>query len=154
MVDRYWKRWVHEYLPIIARRTKWFVDVEPIMPNDLVMIVNDSTRNGWIRGRVLEIITGPDGRCRQAVVRTSTGVYKRAVAKLARLDVRSNQQMLRAGEHVTWTNTCPKIDPSMECGTETKERYEGCWVVDDRREREWIDKREEETRSKYELNKR
>lgn len=44
-------------------------------------------RNQYIRGRVEKVFIGRDGRVRQALVRTATGVYRRPVAKLALLDV-------------------------------------------------------------------
>ncbi|XP_055590478.1 uncharacterized protein LOC129742585 [Uranotaenia lowii] len=87
MVDHFWRRWIREYLPTIARRTKWFSDVKPIEQGDLVIIVNEAERNGWMRGRILNFIEAKDGRRRQAVVQTAHGVLRRPVAKLARLDI-------------------------------------------------------------------
>ncbi|XP_055594694.1 uncharacterized protein LOC129745574 [Uranotaenia lowii] len=86
-VDQFWYRWVREYLPTITRRTKWFHDTKEIVPGDLVIIVNESERNGWTRGRVVSLSTAADGRKRRAVVQTSSGLLRRAVAKLARLEV-------------------------------------------------------------------
>lgn len=87
-LDHFWKRWVREYLPTLTRRTKWFGEVQPIEPGSLVMIVDDTKRNGWIRGRVLEVVIGQDGRIRQALVQTSGGVFRRPVSKLAVLDLK------------------------------------------------------------------
>ncbi|XP_055590345.1 uncharacterized protein LOC129742470 [Uranotaenia lowii] len=87
MVDQFWRRWIKEYLPTISRRTKWFQDTPPIEKGDLVVIVNDTERNGWIRGRVIGFIEAKDGRRRQAAVQTSKGVMTRPMAKLARLDL-------------------------------------------------------------------
>lgn len=87
MVDQFWRRWVREYLPTIARRTKWFEEVKPIEVGDLVIIVDEKIRNGWVRGRVVEVIVGRDGRVRDAVVQTIDGMVHRPVTKLARLDV-------------------------------------------------------------------
>ncbi|XP_043069120.1 uncharacterized protein [Drosophila bipectinata] len=36
MRDRFWKRWVHEYLPTLLRRERWCKHVEPIRRGDLV----------------------------------------------------------------------------------------------------------------------
>ncbi|XP_062715911.1 uncharacterized protein LOC134291768 [Aedes albopictus] len=87
LLDQFWVRWIKEYLPTITKRTKWFVDSKPVSAGDLVMIVEDRLRNGWIRGRVLRVFPGRDGRCRSANVKTSTGVLRRPVAKLAVLEV-------------------------------------------------------------------
>lgn len=87
MVDQFWRRWVREYLPTIARRTKWFEEVKPIEVGDLVVIVEEKIRNGWVRGRVAKISVGRDGRVREAVVQTADGMVHRPVSKLAKLDV-------------------------------------------------------------------
>lgn len=40
-----------------------------------------------VRGLVEEVFTGLDGRVRQAIVRTSTGCFRRPVSKLAVLEI-------------------------------------------------------------------
>ena len=55
------------------------------------MIVENSVRNGWIRGKVLEVCKGMDGRARRAVVQTSKGILRRPMAKLAKLDLDSGE---------------------------------------------------------------
>ncbi|XP_062538391.1 uncharacterized protein LOC134206679 [Armigeres subalbatus] len=98
MVDSFWRRWIREYLPTIARRTKWFEEVKPVDVGDLVIVVTEVARNGWIRGRIIEVIRGRDGRIRQAVVQTSKGVIRRPIAKLAVLDVmNSNVAQKKSG---------------------------------------------------------
>ncbi|XP_039438455.1 uncharacterized protein LOC120419726 [Culex pipiens pallens] len=87
MLDNFWRRWIREYLPTIARRTKWFEEVKPIEVGDLVIVVEEKVRNGWIRGRIVEAYKGRDGRIRDATVQTADGLLRRPVAKLARLDL-------------------------------------------------------------------
>ena len=87
IMDQFWRRWIKEFLPVITRRCKWFTECEDIKVGDLVLVVGESTRNQWIRGRVEEVFVGRDNRVRQAVVRTSTGVLRRPVVKLAVLDI-------------------------------------------------------------------
>ncbi|XP_055585344.1 uncharacterized protein LOC129738178 [Uranotaenia lowii] len=86
-LDVFWKRWLKEYMPIIRRRSKWFKQVRPIEVGDLVLVVDNKVRNGWIRGRVEEVVTGSDDQVRQVYVRTANGVLRRAVHNLALLDV-------------------------------------------------------------------
>ncbi|XP_062704642.1 uncharacterized protein LOC134286945 [Aedes albopictus] len=87
--NRFWKRWVTDYLPEITRRTKWFVHTKPIEMNDIVVIVDPkSPRNCWPRGRIINIHLGKDGQPRSATVRTTSGIYERPTTKLAVLDVR------------------------------------------------------------------
>ncbi|XP_062703000.1 uncharacterized protein LOC134285705 [Aedes albopictus] len=87
--NRFWKRWVTDYLPEITRRTKWFVHTKPLEINDVVVIVDPkSPRNCWPKGRIINVQPGRDGQPRSATVRTATGIYERPAAKLAVLDVR------------------------------------------------------------------
>ncbi|XP_062541539.1 uncharacterized protein LOC134209558 [Armigeres subalbatus] len=86
-LNYFWKRWIREYLPTLTRRTKWFGEVKPINSGDLVVIIEDNKRNGWTRGRIVDVMKGKDGRVRQAVVQTTRGLFKRPVSRLAVLDV-------------------------------------------------------------------
>ncbi|XP_053690825.1 uncharacterized protein LOC128739367 [Sabethes cyaneus] len=89
-LDIFWKRWIREYLPMLTKRTKWFGEVKPLANGDLVLIVDDSQRNGWLRGRILEAVAGKDGRIRQAIVQTTKGILRRPVSKLAVLEVQTD----------------------------------------------------------------
>ncbi|XP_055585084.1 uncharacterized protein LOC129737939 [Uranotaenia lowii] len=90
LTDLFWTRWIKEYLPTIARRTKWFETVKPLEAGDLVILVNKSNRNGWERGRILEVFKGTDGQVRQALVRTKNGIVRRPATVLALLDIQTS----------------------------------------------------------------
>ncbi|XP_043069572.1 uncharacterized protein [Drosophila bipectinata] len=90
MRDRFWKRWVHEYLPTLVRREKWCKRVEPIRRGDLVFICDPAIpRREWKRGVVEEVFTGKDGVPRRAAVRTTDRAQTtmRPASKLTVLDV-------------------------------------------------------------------
>ncbi|XP_055685297.1 uncharacterized protein LOC129791254 [Lutzomyia longipalpis] len=90
MADQFWQRWMREYLPELARRTKWYHPVKPIAVGDVVVICDGQLpRNKWPMGRVVEVFVGKDGKIRSAAVQTKEGVYDRPVVKLAALDVSS-----------------------------------------------------------------
>ncbi|XP_055622837.1 uncharacterized protein LOC129766344 [Toxorhynchites rutilus septentrionalis] len=78
-LDVFWKRWIREYLPILTKRMKWFGDMKPVAEGDLVLIVDDIHRNGWIRGRVKEVVTAKDGEVRQDIVQTARGMLRRQI---------------------------------------------------------------------------
>ncbi|XP_062710230.1 uncharacterized protein LOC109425711 [Aedes albopictus] len=83
LVDQFWRRWIREYLPTIARRTKWFESVKPLEPGDLVLVIDEGKRNGWLRGRIVDVTTAADGQVRRAVVQTNNGLVSRPAVKLA-----------------------------------------------------------------------
>lgn len=88
MLDQFWRRWVREYLPTLTKRTRWFREAEPAKVGDLVIIVEDGIRNSWTRGRIVSVVSGADGRIRQAYVQTTDGkVHRRPISKLAVLQV-------------------------------------------------------------------
>ncbi|XP_062702323.1 uncharacterized protein LOC115254316 [Aedes albopictus] len=89
LADVLWQRWLKEYVPTINHRTKWLEEQDPVKEGELVYIVDGSNRRTWIRGIVIKVIRGIDGRVRRALVKTSKGVYRRAVAKLAVMELRS-----------------------------------------------------------------
>lgn len=86
--NRFWKRWIMEYLPDLTRRSKGFEEYPPLSVGSLVLICDSLLPRGeWRRGRILEVYTGPDGRVRTALVKTQNGELKRPVNKLAVLDI-------------------------------------------------------------------
>ncbi|XP_058840554.1 uncharacterized protein LOC131696047 [Topomyia yanbarensis] len=87
LLNQFWSRWIQAYLPTIARRTKWFSNTKPLQIGDLVIVVDESVRNGWIRGRVIKAYQGPDGQVRKVDVQTNTGILQRPAIKVALLDV-------------------------------------------------------------------
>ncbi|XP_075157723.1 uncharacterized protein LOC142230989 [Haematobia irritans] len=89
IADSFWRRWVRECLPCLTKRTKWHECREQqISVGDIVVIVDENTkRNTWIKGRVIDVVRGKDGGVRTAVVKTLSGISTRPVIKLAKLEV-------------------------------------------------------------------
>ncbi|XP_065077340.1 uncharacterized protein LOC135700690 [Ochlerotatus camptorhynchus] len=99
-LNRFWQRWLKEYLPVIRRQTKWYDEVRCVQDGDLVLIANEGKRNGWTRGIVIESIRAPDGHVRQAMIKTAGGVLRRPVSKLVVLYVSSSSAVIEAsGPH-------------------------------------------------------
>ncbi|XP_065094232.1 uncharacterized protein LOC135714792 [Ochlerotatus camptorhynchus] len=97
-LDVFWKRWIREYLPMLTERMKWFGEVTPGAVGDLVLVVDDTRRNGWIRGRIKDVVASEDGRVRQAIVQTARGMLRRPVSKLAVLEVESGGKTGNGGQ--------------------------------------------------------
>lgn len=90
LANQFWKRWVHEYLPCLTRRTKWHDKIcDPIAINDVVIIVDENTkRNTWNKGIVVDVHRSKEGQVRSAVVKTVNGLLTRPAVKLAKLDIK------------------------------------------------------------------
>lgn len=90
----FWSKWVKMYLPDLTRRTKWYKEQPTIRVGDLVLVCDSNqSRNEWRRGRIAKIYPGPDGRVRNAEVKTQDGLLRRPVSKLALLDIKDEPQM-------------------------------------------------------------
>ncbi|XP_062707951.1 uncharacterized protein LOC134288151 [Aedes albopictus] len=98
LANYFWRRWVNEYTPEIARRTKWFSPSKPIAVGDVVIIVDPTfPRNCWPKGKILEVKTSKDGQVRSAKVQTTSGIYDRPAVKLAVLDIGANSSTSNQG---------------------------------------------------------
>nr|XP_036677971.1 uncharacterized protein LOC118879094 [Drosophila suzukii] len=90
--DRFWRRWVLEYLPTLVRREKWCRRTEPIRQGDMVFVCDPALpRREWRKGIVEEVYSGADGVVRRATVRVNDNGLSRTmlrpVSKLAVLDL-------------------------------------------------------------------
>jgi hypothetical protein len=88
ITNNFWRRWLNEYLPELARRTKWYSQAPNINVGDIVLIVdNNAPRNQWRRGKIEKLYYGPDEIARVAIVNSKAKLYKRPLSKLAKLDL-------------------------------------------------------------------
>lgn len=84
--QHFWTRWQKEYLHQLQMRTKWYHDSSKIVPGMMVLIMDEQNPPlKWSLGRILAIHPGTDGVIRVAFVKTTNGVYKRAIRKLCAL---------------------------------------------------------------------
>ncbi|KAI8123979.1 hypothetical protein CVS40_5802 [Lucilia cuprina] len=91
--DKFWKRWVAEYLPTLPFRTKWFEKAKPLAVGELVVVVDPANpRNVWPKGRVIEVYKSEDSQVRKAKVMTTGGILERPAAKLTTLDVAQHKE--------------------------------------------------------------
>ena len=87
MAEHFWRRWVREYLPRLSTRTKWRQEGGDLQEGSIVIIADEEhPRNVWLRGRVLSVMRGPDGRVRSATVQTRLGTLRRPAHKLIVID--------------------------------------------------------------------
>ncbi|XP_065197565.1 uncharacterized protein LOC135829088 [Sycon ciliatum] len=73
LADMFWRRWVREYLPTLARRTKWNRQTKQLVVNDIVIIADDNApRGSWPKGVVSAVHPGRDGVVRVVDVKTAS----------------------------------------------------------------------------------
>jgi hypothetical protein len=95
IAHEFWTRWLQQYLPTIATRSKWFDDTKPLEVGKLVLLMDDSIKRGeWKRGIIKAIYKSHDGKIRSATVKTAKGTFLRPVSKLAVVNCESNEQNL------------------------------------------------------------
>lgn len=59
-----------------------------LVVNDIVLIVDPNLpRNIWPKGKIVETFVAKDGHVRAVSVLTNSGVFKRPVAKIVKLEV-------------------------------------------------------------------
>ena len=95
LANLFWTRWVKEYLPLLQKRQKWMFPQRNFAINDLVLVTNENTpRNLWPLGRVIEVFPGKDGFVRSVRVKTMTSSLIRPVGKLCLLESIENLETL------------------------------------------------------------
>lgn len=76
LLGSFWKRWIHEYLPCLTKRCKWYAKVEPHKIGNLVIIDDkDCPSNNWPLGKIKETYPVRDGQIRVVNVETLHEVY-------------------------------------------------------------------------------
>ena len=75
------------YLPELQKRNKWLENKRNVKKGDLVLLVDENTpRNLWPLGIVLEVTEGRDGLVRSVRIRTQSTVLIRPVTKIVMLE--------------------------------------------------------------------
>ncbi|XP_055714894.1 uncharacterized protein LOC129809063 [Phlebotomus papatasi] len=96
IVQNFWRRFRIEVFSQLQQRKKWQHEQSDLKVNDLVVILEDNVPPlSWILGRIIDVHPGRDGHVRVAKVKTQTGIYTRAITRLARPpDEVQNQEVL------------------------------------------------------------
>lgn len=83
----FWRSWHNEHLLTMQTRSKWTSPVENIQVDDLVIIMDENLPPTiWPVARVDEVIKGPDGLVRTAIVKTDHKTeIRRPIQKLVPL---------------------------------------------------------------------
>lgn len=91
MHQSFWKRWTSEYLTTLQSRLKWFRQKPNVKIGDLLLVQTpNQPPTNWQLGRIENTHLGQDGVIRVATIRTTDGLIKRPVVKLAVLSIDDN----------------------------------------------------------------
>ena len=83
LADAFWRRWIKEYRPSIAARTKWLESAPQLKEEDLVVVADENLpRNCWLKGVVSKTRPGADGQVRVAEIKTQNGTYIRPITRI------------------------------------------------------------------------
>ena len=87
LADAFWRRWRHEYVPLLQERPHVMTRRQTnLAVGDVVLLVDNGIPRGqWPLGRVVDVKPGADGLVRSVEVRTRGIVLQRPVTKLVKL---------------------------------------------------------------------
>ena len=84
--QRFWQQWSHDYLNELQCRTKWTNGCPNAVVDTLVIIHEDNLPpQKWRMGRIINCIKGRDDKVRVVDIRTSKGIIRRPIHKVALL---------------------------------------------------------------------
>ena len=85
-ISTVWTLWSTDYLQSLQRLSKWKSHAPDLKVGAVVLLIDDNPLlSSWTLGVVHEVHPGPDGLIRVATVRTSHGLFKRPLGKIAPL---------------------------------------------------------------------
>lgn len=121
----FWNRWSKEYLSELQQRHKWRTASSNVQAGQLVIIKEDNVPvMKWPLGRIVKTYKGPDGFVRVVDVKTSSGIIKRPIHRLAPLinekpnEETANQNLKRLPEQDSSPPKRPKtVNYSLLCTT-------------------------------------
>ncbi|XP_062588283.1 uncharacterized protein LOC134249947 [Saccostrea cucullata] len=85
LADIFWARWKNEYLQLLQKRQKWTQPTRNMKVGDIVLVMDNSPRNSWIMGRVIETMKDRDDVVRVVKVKTGSSTLMRPIRKLCLL---------------------------------------------------------------------
>ena len=87
LANRFYERFVSEYIPELQVRQKWCAEKENLKPGDVVLVADEETPRGkWPLGIVKNVELGADGLVRAANVKTTDKERRRPIHKLVLLE--------------------------------------------------------------------
>ena len=93
IVNKFWKQFLSEYIPLLSNRGKWQTVRENIQVGEVVLQLDPNTPRGqWKLAIIEEVFPSKDGKVRRVKIRTTNGVYERPITKLIPLEFRTTDK--------------------------------------------------------------
>jgi hypothetical protein len=90
IVDKFWKQFLQEYIPLLSKRGKWHTAKENVQVGEVVLQLDPNTPRGqWKLAVIEEVFPSKDGRVRRCKIRSTNGSYERPITKLIPLEFRT-----------------------------------------------------------------
>ena len=87
LVDRFWKQFLLEYIPLLSKRSKWQKERPNLEVGEVVLQLDPNIPRGqWQMGVAEKVFPGGNGKVRCCRIRTTTGTYERPITKLIPLE--------------------------------------------------------------------
>ncbi|XP_036347073.1 uncharacterized protein LOC118756414 [Rhagoletis pomonella] len=84
--QRFWELWARDYILSLQQRSKWLKPEANIEIGQMVIIHEANLPpQHWSLGRIIDITPGSDGKVRVVDIKTTKGIVRRAVHKIAPL---------------------------------------------------------------------
>ena len=92
--QHFWSVFQRDYILEQQNRAKWSKPHESLEVGAMVVVHEDNTPpQKWLLGRVVDVVTGADGKVRVAYIKTRNGLCRRAIHKLAILPSSSSSSL-------------------------------------------------------------
>ena len=87
LANRFWQRWLKEYLPTLQVRQKWLHPKRNLAVGDLCLLIDETQPRGvWPKALIEEAYPDANGIVRTVRIRTSTSSYTHDIRKLCLLE--------------------------------------------------------------------
>ena len=88
LLDKFWKQWLMQYLPLLQPKQKWFGSTKNFQVGDLVLMLDENYLRGqWPKALVTNVMPDKTGLVRRVRVRKADGaIYCRDIRKLCLLE--------------------------------------------------------------------
>lgn len=88
LIQQFWNHWSKDYLQSLQVRSKWQSEQANVAVGDMVVLCEEGTPPlNWKMGRVSELHPGQDNLVRVVTIKTSSGMFKRAVSRICVLPI-------------------------------------------------------------------